>query len=114
MLSSKGTNVSGGQKQRLLISRALAGDPDILILDDSSSALDYKTDANLRAAITAGMKNTTSIVVAQRISSIKHADLILVLDEGTIIGMGDHEHLMATCDVYREISESQMGGAFVE
>ena len=113
-LSAKGTNVSGGQKQRLLISRALAGDPDILILDDSSSALDYKTDANLRAAIAAGMKNTTTIVVAQRISSIKHADLILVLDEGRIIGKGDHEHLMATCDIYREISESQMGGAFVE
>ena len=114
MLSSKGTNVSGGQKQRLLISRALAGNPDILILDDSSSALDYKTDANLRAAIDAGMQNTTSIVVAQRISSIKHADLILVLEEGAIIGMGDHEHLMANCDVYREISDSQMGGAFVE
>lgn len=114
MLSSKGTNISGGQKQRLLISRALAGDPKILILDDSSSALDYKTDANLRAAITEGMKNTTTILVAQRISSIKHADLILVLDEGAIIGMGTHEHLLATCDVYREISESQMGGAFVE
>lgn len=114
MLSSKGTNVSGGQKQRLLISRALAGKPDILILDDSSSALDYKTDANLRAAIAEGMKGTTTIVIAQRISSIKHADLILVLDEGAIIGMGNHEHLINTCDVYREISESQMGGAFVE
>ena len=114
MLSSKGTNVSGGQKQRLLISRALAGDPEILILDDSSSALDYKTDANLRAAITEGMKNTTTILVAQRISSIKHADLILVLDEGAIIGMGTHDQLLDNCDVYREISESQMGGAFVE
>jgi ATP-binding cassette subfamily B protein len=114
MLSSKGTNISGGQKQRLLISRALAGNPDILILDDSSSALDYKTDANLRAAIAEGMQNTTTIVVAQRISSIKHADLILVLEEGAIIGMGDHEPLMANCDVYREISDSQMGGAFVE
>jgi ATP-binding cassette subfamily B protein len=113
-ITSKGTNISGGQKQRLLISRALAGDPEILILDDSSSALDYKTDANLRAAITEGMKNTTSILVAQRISSIKHADLILVLDEGAIIGMGTHEELLNTCDVYREISESQMGGAFVE
>ena len=114
MLSSKGTNISGGQKQRLLISRALAGNPDILILDDSSSALDYKTDANLRAAIAEGMKGTTTIVVAQRISSIKHADLILVLDEGAIIGMGDHAHLMEHCEIYREISESQMGGAFVE
>ena len=114
MLSSKGTNVSGGQKQRLLISRALAGDPKILILDDSSSALDYKTDANLRAAITEGMQNTTTVLVAQRISSIKHADLIIVLDEGEIIGMGTHDHLLNTCDVYREISQSQMGGAFVE
>ena len=114
MLSSKGTNVSGGQKQRLLISRALAGNPEILILDDSSSALDYKTDANLRAAITEGMKDTTTILVAQRISSIKHADLILVLDEGAIIGMGTHEQLLDSCDVYREISQSQMGGAFVE
>jgi ATP-binding cassette subfamily B protein len=114
MLTSKGTNLSGGQKQRVLVSRALAGNPEILILDDSSSALDYKTDANLRAAITEGMKNTTSILVAQRISSIKHADLILVLDEGAIIGMGTHEELLNTCDVYREISESQMGGAFVE
>ncbi len=113
-LSSKGTNISGGQKQRLLIARALAGDPDILILDDSSSALDYKTDAKLRAAIAEGMADTTTIVVAQRISSIKHADLILVLDEGTIIGMGDHEHLMESCEIYREISQSQMGGAFVE
>ena len=109
MLSSKGTNVSGGQKQRLLISRALAGDPDILILDDSSSALDYKTDANLRAAIAEGMKNTTTIVVAQRISSIKHADLILVLHDGSVLGAGTHSQLMESCEEYRSIAITQMG-----
>lgn len=114
MLSAKGTNVSGGQKQRLLIARALAGRPDILILDDSSSALDYKTDASLRSAIREGMTGTTTVVVAQRVSSIKYADLILVLDEGKIIGMGDHDTLLQSCKVYKEISESQMGGAFVE
>ena len=114
MLSQKGTNVSGGQKQRILISRAVAGDPDILILDDSSSALDYKTDANLRRAIAEDMKNTTKVVVAQRVSSVMSSDLIIVLEEGEIIGIGDHEKLIRECDVYREISDSQMGGAFVE
>ena len=114
MLSQKGTNVSGGQKQRILIARALAADPSILILDDSSSALDYKTDANLRTALQKEMADTTLITVAQRVSSVKSCDLILVLDEGRIIGMGDHEHLLKTCTEYREISNSQMGGAFVE
>lgn len=114
MLSQKGTNVSGGQKQRILIARALAADPSILILDDSSSALDYKTDANLRTALQKEMADTTLITVAQRVSSVKSCDLILVLDEGRIIGMGDHEHLLETCTEYREISNSQMGGAFVE
>lgn len=113
-LTSKGTNVSGGQKQRLLIARALAGKPDILILDDSSSALDYKTDASLRRAIADYDNDMTVIVVAQRISSIMSADLIIVLDEGRIIGMGDHDALMRDCPVYREISVSQMGGAFLE
>ncbi len=113
-LTSKGTNVSGGQKQRLLISRALAADPEILILDDSSSALDYKTDLQLRRAIGEIEGDMTVIIVAQRISSVKNADLILVLDEGRIVDMGDHEHLLSQCDIYREISESQMGGAFVE
>ena len=114
VLSQKGTNVSGGQKQRILISRAIAGDPDILILDDSSSALDYKTDANLRRAIAENMKDTTKVVVAQRVSSVMNSDVIIVLEEGEIIGIGDHEKLIRECEVYREISDSQMGGAFVE
>ena len=114
MLSTAGTNVSGGQKQRLLISRAVAANPDILILDDSSSALDYKTDAALRAALREDLPDATKIIVAQRVSSIKHADLILVLDHGCIIGMGKHEQLLENCPVYEEISRSQMGGAFVE
>lgn len=114
LLSQKGTNISGGQKQRLLIARAVAADPEILILDDSSSALDYKTDAALRQALAQRMKDTTVVTVAQRVSSIKNCDLILVLDEGKIIGAGDHEHLLATCTEYAEISQSQMGGAFVE
>ena len=114
MLTSKGTNVSGGQKQRLLISRALAGNPEILILDDSSSALDYKTDASLRAAIRESYADTTTIVVAQRVSSIMGCTKILVIDEGQIIGMGTHEELLASCTVYKEISDSQLGGAFLE
>ena len=114
MLSQKGTNISGGQKQRLLIARAVAADPDILVLDDSSSALDYKTDAALRQALAQRMKDTTVVTVAQRVSSIKNCDLILVLDDGKIIDAGDHEHLLATCPEYAEISQSQMGGAFVE
>ncbi len=113
-LTSKGTNVSGGQKQRLLIARALAGEPEILVLDDSSSALDYKTDANLRRSIRENMGGTTTVVVAQRVSSVMNADLILVLDEGNIIGAGTHSELLGSCDIYREISQSQIGGAFVE
>ncbi len=115
MLTSKGTNISGGQKQRTLIARALAAKPEILILDDSSSALDYKTDAALRRAIAENLSGeTTTVVVAQRISSVMQADVILVIDEGRIIGLGDHASLLADCAVYREISESQMGGAILE
>ena len=114
MLSSKATNLSGGQKQRLLISRAIAGNPEILILDDSSSALDYKTDANLRRALREEMADTTVITVAQRVSSVMQSDLILVLDEGRVIGCGTHDELLRTCTPYKEISDSQMGGAFVE
>lgn len=113
-LSSKGTNLSGGQRQRLLIARAVAGRPAVLILDDSSSALDYRTDADLRGALRREMANTTVVTVAQRVSAVKHCDLILVLEDGGIIGCGTHEELMVSCDVYREIADSQMGGAFVE
>ncbi len=118
-LTVKGTNLSGGQKQRLLIARALAGDPDILVLDDASSALDYKTDAALRAALredaeARGDRVATTVIVAQRVSSIKHADLILVMDRGAVIGCGTHEQLLDSCAVYGEIAESQMGGAILE
>ena len=113
-LQSKGTNVSGGQKQRLLIARALAGSPQILVLDDASSALDYKTDSALRRSIRENLRDVTTVVVAQRVSSVMHADLILVLDEGRIIGSGTHDELLASCEIYREISESQIGGAFLE
>lgn len=109
MLTSKGTNLSGGQKQRVLLARALAGNPDVLILDDSSSALDYKTDSLLRKALRENYQGVTTIIIAQRISSILHADHILVLDEGRELGYGTHESLMETCAIYREISESQMG-----
>lgn len=113
-ISTGGTNLSGGQRQRLLISRAIAGMPEILILDDSSSALDYKTDANLRGALSQSLPNSTVITVAQRVSSVKNCDLILVIDAGKIIGCGKHEELMNTCTEYKEISDSQMGGAFLD
>lgn len=110
-LTARGTNLSGGQKQRLLIARALAASPDIVILDDSSSALDYRTDALLRQALREEYGSVTTIVIAQRISSILHADHILVLDEGKEIGSGTHEALMNSCEEYREISRSQMGSS---
>lgn len=103
-----GANLSGGQKQRVLIARALAAKPDILVLDDSSSALDYKTDALLRQVIREKYNNTTSIIVAQRISSIMNLDNIIVLDDGKIVGMGKHDYLMENCELYREIYEVQM------
>lgn len=105
----RGNNLSGGQKQRLLIARALAADPEILVLDDASSALDYQTDANLRRALRQGYRNTTTVLVAQRVSSLRHADLILVLDDGKVSGAGDHRHLMETCEEYRIIAQTQMG-----
>lgn len=113
-ISTGGTNLSGGQRQRVLISRAIAGNPEILILDDSSSALDYRTDANLRSALAESLPDSTVITVAQRVSSVKNCDLILVIEEGTIIGCGKHEMLMENCAQYREISDSQMGGAFLD
>ncbi len=109
MLTSKGTNLSGGQRQRVLVARALAGSPEILLLDDSSSALDYKTDAALRSALREEYAGTTTIICAQRVSSLLHADHILVLEEGREIGYGTHEELMKTCEVYQDIASSQLG-----
>ncbi len=105
----KGANLSGGQKQRLLIARALAARPEILVLDDSSSALDYKTDAALRTALRENYQNTTTIMIAQRISSIMNMDHIIVMEEGRMIGYGNHEELLLNCSVYNEIYQSQMG-----
>ena len=105
----RGNNLSGGQKQRLLIARALAADPEILILDDASSALDYQTDAKLRKAIRIRHRNTTTVLVAQRISSLRHADLILVLDDGRVVDAGNHGELMERCEKYRLIALNQMG-----
>ena len=105
----RGNNLSGGQKQRLLIARALAADPEILILDDASSALDYQTDAKLRRALRQNYRNTTTVIVAQRVSSLCHADLILVLQDGAVIGMGKHAELMEACEEYRIIAQTQMG-----
>ncbi len=107
-LAIKGSNLSGGQKQRLLIARALAGRPEILILDDSSSALDYKTDSLLRRAIRENYDGTTTIVIAQRISSVMKLDHILVLEDGQMAGYGTHEELLEGCEVYKEINQSQM------
>ena len=107
-IAQLGRNVSGGQKQRLSIARALARRPEILIFDDSFSALDYKTDATLREGLAKQLPGTTKIIVAQRISTIRHADQILVLDRGEIAGLGTHDALMASCPVYREIAMSQL------
>ncbi len=108
-VESRGANYSGGQKQRLLISRALAGHPEILILDDSSSALDYRTDAALRNKLAENYGETTTVVIAQRVSSVMHCDQILVLEEGKMLGFGTHQELMDSCELYREIAETQMG-----
>jgi len=110
MLAAKGSNLSGGQKQRILVARALAAGPEILVLDDSSSALDYKTDSLLRKALGEKFQNTTTIIIAQRVSSILHADHILILEDGKALGYGTHDQLLQSCESYREISLSQMGG----
>ena len=104
----RGADFSGGQKQRLLIARALAADPEILILDDASSALDYRTDAELRKALRAHHSHATTIVIAQRVSSILAMDEIIVLHEGEMIGRGTHEQLLASCPEYRDICRTQM------
>ena len=107
---SRGQNFSGGQQQRLLLARSLAGNPSILILDDASSALDFKTEASLRAALREGYRETTVITVAQRISAVMHCDLILVMEDGVPKGLGTHEELMRSCPLYREIASLQLGG----
>lgn len=107
-ISQGGKNVSGGQKQRLSIARALAKNPEILIFDDSFSALDYKTDKALRSSLNQEKKGTTILIVAQRIGTIKDADKIIVLDQGEIVGMGKHEELLKKCDIYKEIALSQL------
>lgn len=107
-MAQGGTNVSGGQKQRLAIARAVCREPEIYIFDDSFSALDYKTDKLLRRALKEETGNATSLIVAQRIGTIRDADLILVLDEGNVVGQGTHEELLKTCKVYREIALSQL------
>ena len=105
----RGNNLSGGQKQRLLIARALASNPEILVLDDASSALDYRTDAQLRSALRKNYRDTTTVLIAQRISSLRHADLILVLEDGGILGAGSHDTLLDSCEEYRMIAHTQMG-----
>lgn len=110
-IAQLGRNVSGGQKQRLSIARALARRPEILVFDDSFSALDYRTDAKLREGLAKQLHDITKIIVAQRISTIRHADKIIVLDRGEAVGMGTHEELMQNCEVYREIATSQLSAA---
>ena len=107
-LSQGGTNISGGQKQRISIARAIAREPEIYIFDDSFSALDYKTDLNLRKAIKKNVKDATCLIVAQRIGTIMHADKIIVLDKGKCVGMGTHKELLESCEVYKEIALSQI------
>ena len=108
-VSQNGRNLSGGQKQRLTIARALVTRPEILILDDSSSALDFATDAALRESLSELHGKTTIFIVSQRASSLRHADMIIVMDDGKIVGLGEHDELLSDCLVYREIYESQFG-----
>ena len=107
-IAQGGTNVSGGQKQRLSIARAIAKDPEIFIFDDSFSALDFKTDSQLRKALKEYTKDATTVIVAQRISTILGADQIIVLDDGHMAGIGTHKELMANCEVYQQIARSQL------
>ena len=110
-IAQGGTNVSGGQKQRLSIARAIAKNPKIFLFDDSFSALDYKTDVALRKKLNERVKDATVLIVAQRISTILHADKIIVLEEGRIAGIGTHEELLAGCETYQEIASSQLSEA---
>ncbi len=110
LMTQKGSNLSGGQKQRVLIARAIAGKPDLIILDDASSALDYRTDMKLRRSLNDKHKDASKIIIAQRISSIKDADLILLIDEGRVIAKGTHEELLNKSDIYKQITSYQLGG----
>ena len=114
MLTTKGTNLSGGQRQRVLLSRAFAGDPQFLLLDDSSSALDYQTDAALRKAMARAFPDATRIIIAQRVSAVRNCDQIIVLDHGNVSGCGSHDELLKTNELYASIAESQMGGALFD
>ena len=109
-----GSNFSGGQRQRLTISRAICREPEIYLFDDSFSALDFKTDAVLRRQLRKNAQDATQVIVGQRIGSVKSADLILVMDNGHLVGKGQHEELMETCEVYREIALSQLSSEEVE
>ena len=110
-LGQGGVNVSGGQKQRLCIARALLKNPKVLILDDSTSAVDTATEAKIRSQLAEKLPNMTKIIIAQRISSVRHADQILILEDGRLCGMGTHEELLASNGIYQEIYESQKEGA---
>ena len=107
-VSQGGTNFSGGQKQRLSISRALVKDSKIYMFDDSFSALDFKTDSKLRAALKENIKNAIVLIVGQRVTSVMHSDKIIVMDNGRIVGIGTHRELLNNCEVYREIAKSQL------
>lgn len=113
-IAQGGSNVSGGQKQRLSIARAVAKDPEIFVFDDSFSALDYKTDAKLREALAEKTQNKTVIIVAQRINTVLNADQIIVLDDGKIAGKGTHKELMQNCEVYKQIALSQLSAEELE
>ena len=114
LIGERGVTLSGGQKQRLSIARAIARHPEILIFDDSFSALDYKTDALLREELKNKLKDTTKVIVAQRVSTIRHADKIIVLNNGEIVGIGRHEELMKNCSLYQEIAHSQLSNTELE
>ena len=110
-ISQGGGNVSGGQRQRLAIARAVAKRPELLVLDDSFSALDYATDAQLRRALSTRLAGTTVVVVAQRVATVMHADQIVVLEDGQVVGRGTHDELLRTCEAYLEIAQSQLSPA---
>ena len=114
MLTQGGTNVSGGQKQRLCIARAILRQPKVLILDDSTSAVDTATDAKIRGALKTALPGATKLIIAQRITSVMDADMILVLDDGRVVGQGTHEQLMDSCEIYREVYESQQEGVSID